>query len=146
MHEKTADTLDAIGSGLIHRLSCLHIGSQDRIAKSAEGHGRGHSLYHRHFTIPGHEGKAGDNRVGLPLKAGQHGQGVFLVTRFAENMMVECDYGVGANDAGVGVISGNLLCLGARHAPHKIHRCFMRPGRFIDLGRHNLEIEAQLGK
>ena len=111
-HPATGATLDGVGAGFVERLTGgdivvdLLIGERDKADKCNFG-----------GTLPlppPGETEAGDDLVGLPREEAEHAGGVGCVLRFAEDLFVDDNYRVRAENEGVrrdGVSSGDGLGL-----------------------------------
>src|SRR5216684_347953 len=93
------------------------------------------------------EGDTGEDRVRAGGKSFEHVAGVVGGARLAEDVAVESDFGVGANDDGrANGAGGDEFGFGDGQAMHEVVRGFAGVGRFVDGGGEHGEGEAGVAK
>ena len=116
LHQKGTQPLDAVGPGLVHGLAGADVAPELRLRGRAEIHVGGRAL-RQDLAAPA-DGDAGAYRVAAALKGRQHPQGVRLVHRLAETLVVQKHHGVGSDDdflwcaesgGRVGLLPGDVL-------------------------------------
>ena len=76
-------------------------------------------------------------------QAAQHGRGFGGIGRLAEHDVVEHDNGIGAQHRLLRETLRYSQSFLARQALHQLARRLARPGRFVDVGRGHVKINAE---
>ena len=133
LDEQCAVALDAVGAGLVERLSGGEVGGKLVLRKIAEGDARA-GVQRVRPAVRREHGKSGQHLVGASAQTAEHGSGLVRVLRLAEAQSVDRDHGIRADAHGVRVLRLHSLGLEAGKTgdfltERRIPQGFVRIGR-----------------